>query len=121
MEVGVMTFAKCPVCLNDITVDKEQKMGGCPACGAMISYEEAINLRNSEIMFQNVNERVYAERKSQRGVATIICIIILILSYFFINPEVYNRVGDTTTSLIITLVIALFLCGFVVKMFSTKK
>jgi len=118
MEVGVMTFAKCPVCHNDISVFKDDKTGPCPMCGAMITYEEAIHLRNAEIMMQNVNERVYAEKKTQKGVGTILCIIILILSYFFINPEVYSRVGDATTSLIITLVIALFLCGFVVKMFS---
>ena len=115
-----MTFAKCPVCQNSISVDKDQKTGNCPMCGAGISHDEAIHLRNAEIMLQNANERVYKERKSQRGVSTVLCIIILILSYFFINPEVYSRVGDATTSLIITLVIALFICGIVVTMFSKK-
>jgi uncharacterized protein (DUF983 family) len=111
-------MAKCPVCEKEIMVDEDIKTDTCKYCGANVSTAEAIHKRNAEILLINQKEKKYAEKRSRKTLASIICIVIIILCYIVIEPMIFKETNERIMSYGGTFIIAIIICNIFYSSFT---
>lgn len=115
-----LTFAKCTHCNTAISVNSDNSNSFCEKCGATIITAEAIKKRNLEVALgNNANEVHYKDRKTRKGAASVACLVLFVLCYFLVEPQLFDKFQDKVTSISLTALAAFILCS-VVYSFCTK-